>query len=36
MWGFHEAKLGAEDVRARMPHVERIIREARRVVGEAR
>jgi hypothetical protein len=31
-WGFHEAKLDSEDVKERLPDVERMVLEARRVV----
>ena len=32
VWGFHEAKLDSEDVKERLPDVERMVLEARRVV----
>jgi hypothetical protein len=32
VWGFHEAKLSSEDVKERLPDVERLVSEARRVV----
>jgi hypothetical protein len=32
VWGFHEAKLSLEDVKERLPDVERLVSEARRVV----
>jgi hypothetical protein len=32
VWGFHEAKLDSEDVKERLPDVERMVPEARRVV----
>ena len=31
--GFHEAKLDSEDVKERLPDVERMVLEARRIVG---
>jgi hypothetical protein len=33
VWGFHEAKLDSEDVKERLPDVERMVLEARRIVG---
>ncbi|MGC8570467.1 MAG: PaREP1 family protein [Caldivirga sp.] len=32
VWGFHEAKFDAEDVRIRLPYIERIVEEANKVV----
>jgi hypothetical protein len=32
VWGFHEAKLDSEDVKERLPDVERMVLEAKRVV----
>jgi hypothetical protein len=34
VWGFHEAKLDLEDVRKRLPRIERAVSEARRVICE--
>ena len=36
VWGFHEVKLDVDDVRVRMPFVERMVLEARRIVEERR
>jgi len=36
VWGFHEAKLDAEDVKRRLPRIESAILEARRIVLEER
>ncbi len=33
VWGFHEAKLDSEDVRARLPDIERMVREAEKVLS---
>ncbi len=30
VWGFHEAKLSAEDVRDRLPHIEKIVEETKK------
>jgi hypothetical protein len=35
-WGFHEAKFDPEDVKVRLPDVERIVLEARRAVEVSR
>ena len=32
VWGFHEAKLDSEDVRARLPDIERMVREAKKIL----
>ena len=32
VWGFHEAKFDPEDVKARLPDIERMVSEARRIV----
>ena len=32
VWGFHEARLDSEDVRARLPHIEKLVEYARREV----
>jgi hypothetical protein len=32
VWGFHEAKFDSEDVRARLPDIEKMVLEARRIV----
>ncbi len=32
VWGFHEAKLDSEDVMARLPDIERMVREAKKVL----
>ncbi|MDT7969934.1 MAG: PaREP1 family protein [Vulcanisaeta sp.] len=32
VWGFHEARLDGEDVMARLPDIERIVREAENVL----
>ena len=32
VWGFHEAKLDSEDVRVRLPYVERIVNETTKIV----
>ena len=32
VWGFHEAKLDSEDVRVRLPYVERIVNETAKIV----
>lgn len=32
VWGFHEVRLGIEDVKVRIPGVEKVVLEARRVV----
>jgi hypothetical protein len=32
VWGFHEAKLDPEDVRARLPDIERMVSEARKIL----
>jgi hypothetical protein len=32
VWGFHEAKFDPEDVRTRLPDIERMVSEARRIV----
>ncbi|MCG2891930.1 MAG: PaREP1 family protein [Vulcanisaeta sp.] len=34
VWGFHEAKLDSEDVRARLPDIERMVREAQRLIQQ--
>lgn len=34
VWGFHEAKFDPEDVKARLPDIERIVAEAQRIVGK--
>jgi hypothetical protein len=36
VWGFHEARLDAEDVKARAPDVERLVEGARRVLEGGR
>jgi hypothetical protein len=36
VWGFHEARLDAEDVKARVPDVERLVEGARRVLEGGR
>jgi len=33
VWGFHEAKFDSEAVRIRLPYVERIVEEAKRIVS---
>ncbi|WP_291766895.1 PaREP1 family protein, partial [Caldivirga sp. UBA161] len=33
VWGFHEAKLDAEDVRIRLPSIEKIVKETQVAVG---
>ena len=33
VWGFHEAKFDSEAVRVRLPYVERIVEEAKRIVS---
>ena len=33
VWGFHEAKLDADDVKDRLPDIERIIQEALRIIN---
>jgi hypothetical protein len=32
VWGFHEAKFDPEDVRARLPDIERMVSEARKIL----
>ena len=32
VWGFHEGKFDSEDVRRRIPHIEKMIRETVRVI----
>ncbi|MCL7383570.1 MAG: PaREP1 family protein [Thaumarchaeota archaeon] len=32
VWGFHEGKFDYEDVEVRLPHVEKIIREAFKII----
>jgi len=32
VWGFHEAKLDSEDVMARLPDIERMVREAKKIL----
>lgn len=34
IWGFHEAKLDAEDVKARIPYIEKMIEKLKRRTGE--
>jgi len=34
VWGFHEAKFDPEDVEKRMPAIERMVLEARRIILE--
>jgi len=34
VWGFHEAKFDPEDVKARLPDIERMVAEAQRIVGK--
>ena len=36
VWGFHEAKFEPEDVRVRMPDVEKMVLETRRIIEEKR
>jgi hypothetical protein len=33
VWGFHEAKFDSEAVKIRLPYVERIVEEAKRIVS---
>jgi hypothetical protein len=33
VWGFHEAKFDSEAVRIRLPYVERIVEEAKRMAS---
>jgi len=35
VWGFHEAKLDSEAVKRRLPYVERIVEETRKVLSSA-
>ena len=32
VWGFHEAKLDSEDVMARLPDIERMVKEAKKIL----
>jgi hypothetical protein len=32
VWGFHEAKLEPDDIRIRLPHIERMVLEAQKLV----
>jgi hypothetical protein len=32
IWGFHEAKFDSEDVKTRLPDIEKMVLEAQRVV----
>jgi hypothetical protein len=32
VWGFHEAKFDPEDVRTRLPNIERMVSEAQKIV----
>jgi hypothetical protein len=32
VWGFHEAKFGAEDVKRRLPSIERMVTETQKIV----
>ncbi|MDT7970199.1 MAG: PaREP1 family protein [Vulcanisaeta sp.] len=32
VWGFHEAKLEPDDIRIRLPHIERMVSEAQKLV----
>jgi len=32
VWGFHEAKLDSEDVKARLPDIERMVKEAKKIL----
>jgi hypothetical protein len=32
VWGFHEAKLESDDIRIRLPHIERMVSEAQKLV----
>ena len=34
VWGFHEAKFDSEDVEKRMPAIEKMVLEARRIIWE--
>jgi len=34
VWGSHEAKLDAEDVKARIPYIEKMIEKLKRRTGE--
>mgnify|MGYP001772622594 CR=1 FL=1 len=33
VWGFHESKLDAEDIKARLPHIERIVIETKKMIS---
>ncbi|MGC8543836.1 MAG: PaREP1 family protein, partial [Vulcanisaeta sp.] len=33
VWGFHEAKLNAEDINDRLPDIEKMVQKAQRVLG---
>jgi hypothetical protein len=32
VWGFHEAKFDSEDVRVRVPDIEKIVLEAQKLI----
>ena len=33
VWGFHEAKLGPEAIRVRLPYIEKMVQEAQRIIS---
>jgi len=33
VWGFHEAKINAEDIDDRLPNIERIVKEAQEIIS---
>jgi len=35
VWGFHEAKINAEDIDDRLPNIERIVKEAQEIISGA-
>ncbi|MCY0891566.1 MAG: PaREP1 family protein [Pyrobaculum arsenaticum] len=35
VWGFHEAKLDAEDIRDRLPYIEKMVKDAQKALSSA-
>jgi hypothetical protein len=35
VWGFHGAKINAEDIDDRLPDIERIVKEAQEIISGA-